>query len=274
MTTSSLVWSERRVFVTPAPGCPSRCAFCYLDERGDDTPHASSISGHSLARMMTANERFVTGAAGTVISLGCLSDPLAPHAIASTIDFLRGISSMRNPVQLSTRWVPGGGIDQRTIYETLRQAGVVVFHSLSTISHIGQYERGTPSLERRMHFMAQCGTQGIAGVLYIKPFLSGVTEKDTQAFVSLAKAANLSHVVIGPMYRNGLIDARLSKLSAGKAGVGGFQLFDYPVSANRPLESPPSEEVVRFGLAFQTSGLQVFHHSTEALASIGRAERV
>src|ERR1035438_524159 len=144
---SPLIWIPERVFVSCSFGCPARCAFCYLPVVAVDKPADSPVSPEDLMEQILSNPRFKLGPSGTVLSLGCLAECLAPHAIKSTLRFLTALGHLKNPVQIATRWSPSLDELDELIY-ALQRLRSVVFHSM--VEWGGRVlESGTPPASQR-----------------------------------------------------------------------------------------------------------------------------
>jgi DNA repair photolyase len=170
---TSAIWTEDRVFLAPSVGCPAKCRFCYLGSDQALDRSAADLTPEALVGSLCENVAFRAGPEGTVISLGCLGEPLAPHAVTTTIRVLELLRDYDNPVQVATRWVLVGDDFLRFIQST-SVLNIAVYHSLSTVHGVSEIEVGTPRLENRREFMAACTERGIPSVLYIKPFLPGI----------------------------------------------------------------------------------------------------
>ncbi len=262
-----VVWGDGRVFVTPAAGCPARCEFCYLAAVGLDRPPAWVAPAQFVSpRSVTTDRRFRPGREGTVISLGCLSECLARHAFARTLQFLEGVAGVQNPVQVATRWALQGHELSRLVL-ALKTCRGVVFHSLSEIGE-RRLELGTPSWRRRLQFMRQLAAAGVPSVLYVKPYLPGRPLGFVERIAALAHELRTAHVVLGPTYVDRLTEARLR--SHGIRLVAGHSYIQrgFPVSGESPRESPVPAEVRTARRALENGGFRVFHHSIAALRDL------
>jgi DNA repair photolyase len=219
---------------------------------------------------MADDRRFEAGPAGTVISIGCLSEPLAPHSLNVTVAFLAAAKNSSNPIQVATRWVPREH-EGVVLHAALLAAGAVVFHSFSTLSRNKAIEAGTPRLEDRLAFVRDVAAAGIPSVLYIKPFILGITSNDAREFVELAVSCGIRNAVIGPLYESALIaDALLSRSPERDASnIQEYRLTELPVS-----EEPQSwsgdlpSEVHELERALSLAGVRAFSHSRQALARV------
>lgn len=260
-----LVWGQRRVFVTPVLGCPAACEFCYLPETGESAPRkASPHVATRLKEGIEGDSRFELGRKGTLISLGCLSESLAPHSLPTTLKFLDLLAGQDNPIQLATRWVVYKEFGR--FEQALKAAGVVLFHSITTISSQRQLERGTPSWDLRLKFLETCTASAIPSVLYIKPFLSGITAKDKRLFCELVRAYGVRHVVVGPLYAGPKVSQRLTVHLPKQWLVDSFRLSMLPVpGSTEPDEGSENGELRDFVESLKGSGAIMAHHSIDIL---------
>lgn len=255
-----IVWGQNRVFVSPAPGCPAKCSFCYLPIANANVPLNPKFAASEILHRVTSDENFRLGPNGTIISIGCLSEPLAPHAVVSTIEFLEVCAGITNPIQLATRWVLKSSSLER-FTEAVKRVSLVLFHSLSTISEAKIVEAGTPSFHQRREFIDACHQRSLRSCLYIKPFLPGITIHSCELFVRLAFDVSIHFAVVGPLYRYDQISRNLSR-QGSTASESDFVTREFPVGFNQELASLEVNGEVRHVVKYLSSaGIEVFSHS-------------
>lgn len=249
------------MFVSPALGCPAACAFCYLPSTNEAAP--TNPPKHNLVDMIQKDRRFIKGPGGTLISLGCLSEPLAPHSIRATLSFLERAQKWRNPIQLATRWV----VPQRLAADFLRVASgcdLVLFHSMSTVNRAREFERGTSPTAKRLEFFSACAKAGLRNILYIKPFISGVTTSDVKEFVRIIEQYRPMAIVVGPMYSNSNVLHNLAQLVPKGWNAGAFSTNSHPVGTNAHAAPPDvGDEASQFAERLRRTGVPVLRHSVE-----------
>jgi DNA repair photolyase len=210
--------------------------------------------------MLTEDARFQVGREGTVVSLGCFGESLAPHAFPITLEFLRSFAPRSNVVQIATRWIlDGGSLD--AFMDVSQKLSLHLFHSFSTITRRGVLEAATPSTGRRRAFMTECSRRGIASVLYIKPFLPGVTIESGAQFIDVAVESGIGLVVVGPLYLDDTIRARLDdRMVLGREYFG---IRDHPVGSRPSAFGGEHPELLTLTAQCESAGLRVFRHGSE-----------
>ena len=212
-----------------------------------------------------ADPRFQLGPNGTVLSLGCLTECLAPHSIKATLNFLNALGPMENPVQIATRWSPSSG-DREQLIAALQCRRSAIFHSMVEWgNHV--LESGTPSARHRDHFISRISASGIPSILYIKPFIPNHTERFTRAFIELALHYKIRHAVIGRFY----VTSRYSDVSflhRNQPQSARFIQAEFPVGPTPPREPSNNMAVAAMVAAFGRAGILTTHHSLDALREI------
>lgn len=268
---TALVWAPSRVFVSPALGCPAYCRFCYLGSVGLQRPQKPRLGPEALLERIVKDDRFRPGPSGTVISLGCLSECLAPHSLPDTFEFLHAIRSLQNPVQLATRWTLDGG--EFAMFENeFKAVSGILFHSM-TETGPKRLELGTPPWNERRRFMAAIAASGIPSVMYIKPFLPGYTSRFAADFIALARRLTIQHAVVGPVFSDSRIDVVLRSAGVTLARDSTYAQANFPVCDQPPQDSDATPEVEEFRARLVHGGLAVFSHSLESLGVLMRLMR-
>jgi hypothetical protein len=111
--------------------------------------------------------------------------------------------------------------------------------------------------------MLACAEHSIPSVLYIKPFLPGVTVTSKDAFVALANRTHISHAVVGPFYVNGHILSKISSVLPANWRDNYFRPGAFPVGDASPDAGEDNPELVELEACLRASGICVKHHGTE-----------
>jgi DNA repair photolyase len=265
-------WDGNRVFVTTAFGCPARCQFCYLDTAGYAEARVPELSTTELLAGLLQTPRFHSGADGTLISVGCLGEPLAPHAAAATTALLESLAILGNPIQISTRWV----IRDQTLSRFLaaaKLANASIFHSFSTIRHARAIEPGTPSIDLRRDFIMACAQVGLESILYIKPFLPSVTPQSLREFLHLSREAHIRYAVVGPLFAEEHIAQRLDRVLPSGWQDSQFGISSLPFSSSPAEFGADSPELAQFTESLERAGICVTRHGWQ-MADAFRRRRV
>ncbi len=264
--TLPLVWRDNRVFVTPAAGCPAHCLFCYLPSLGQAIPRQPDST--DLAQHIVSDEHFVSGRRGTIVSLGCLSEALAPHSLDATLAFLEFCRGWQNPFQLATRWIVPSRFFDRFL-GAAANLRLVLFHSMSTLTQASRFEPGTPAPDRRLAFLRQCSESGLTNVIYVKPFLPGITLRDVDDFCEIASRHVIRAFVVGPIYLDDGISASLARHVTIRRDPSLFALRRHPMD-EVITSTPPAKdsEAAIFVARLRERGIPVYTHSTAPLPDI------
>ena len=165
--------------------------------------------------------------------------------VLKTNEFIEHFISYGNYIQLATKQeIPQIIIDTILQYRKFEHQ-VSIYVSMPTMSAINQLEEGTASVNTRLENIRRCVISSIPVVLYVKPFIEGITDKDTDAFLNILWESNIP-VIIGDF---------LSTSSTERiADVGEKKLYERP-------ESIAYEEFID---CFSKK-CQLYKHSTEII---------
>jgi hypothetical protein len=121
--------------------------------------------------------------------------------------------------------------------------------------------------------MAACTERGIPSVLYIKPFLPGITVRSKDAFVALANRAHISHAVIGPFYVDRHILSKIVSVLPRNWLDNYFQAGAFPVGGVSPDAGQDNSELAELEAFLKASGISVTHHGTEMSRLLSKEKR-
>jgi DNA repair photolyase len=265
-TISAVVWGHNRVFVAPVLGCPAKCAFCYLGSQSRPTTQPAKIGLSELVSAITAHEQFRDGKHGTVISLGCLSEALAPHSLCATLGFLEQLPRLGNPLQLATRWTLPP-VEEQRFFSSFRSLGGVMFHSTTEINK-RLLESGTPNWKSRMLFISRAVDAGIPSVLYVKPVIPGYTSRFTDDFISICRDSGIKFAVLGPLYLDARIQENILLKRPSFDPAAAYIQSTFPVGDSTEPPLKPTAEVNAIASKMRAAGLTVFYHSLQAIYTI------
>ena len=212
--------SKERIFINTDIGCKAKCSYCYL-------PHLVSqykikaISVQEAIILVENTTLFKDGEEGTILSIGCYSECLDKENILKTKELIEHFISYGNYIQLATKQKIPQIIIDTIIQHRKFEHQVIIYVSMPTMSEIDQLEEGTASVNTRLENIKHCVISNIPVVLYIKPFIEGITDKDTDTFLKILQENNIP-VIIGDF---------LSTSSSLKiADVGENKLYECPES--------------------------------------------
>lgn len=212
--------SKERIFVNTDIGCKAKCSYCYLPHLVNKD-NIKAISAQEAIIFVKNNPLFEAGEEGTILSIGCYSECLDKENVLKTNELIEHFISYGNYIQLATKQeIPQMIID--TILQHRKfEHQVSIYVSMPTMSSLNQLEEGTASVDTRLENIKHCVISSIPVVLYIKPFIEGITDKDTEAFLKISQESNIP-VIIG--------DFLSTSSSERIADVGEKKLYERPES--------------------------------------------
>lgn len=236
--------SSKRLFVNTALGCNANCVYCYMPKLGY-SQKAKMISGKEAAQLVKSAPCFIPGKDGTILSLGCYSECLDAENLRDTKTLLMELFPHYNHIQLATKQAVTrefcAFISEYRKYDDQ----MTICISMPTISAIAQLEPGTVSARQRILNIENCIKYHIPTVLYIKPFLENITERDLEDYIRIIEKYKIPVVVGEYLYTEKLEDL---------ADVGNGRLYKRTDNGRR-MEF--IEELRKYA--------QVCEHSVEAM---------
>lgn len=198
MVVNNFVYGDsNRIFVNTDMGCKADCKYCYLSSL--DIVHGERrISGAKAIEIVQNLEYYEPGEKGSIISIGCYSECMDKDNISDTIALVKHFIEKGNYVQLATK----KKIERRFFDEVIKYDCVKkylwIYVSMPVIQNYNLFEEGTDSPQERIKNFELCKEYGIHSALYIKPYLTGITNKNTIQYSKLICKYNIP-VVVGEM---------------------------------------------------------------------------
>lgn len=202
-------YSFNRVYISPASGCSANCAYCFIFDYGHPRrPRIFEASGEEIKKWLLSQPGFRAGRQGTLISLAPSCDPFADDVVDKTLEILKSLAPLENPMQLSTKFYVNEDIAQR-LGEYQSQDGQIVLYG--TITSFLQWQRLEPGAHepyRRLQGLLNARQQGITTCLAIKPVLPGITDKEIDLFIQAIDDYKIQYCAVGIMYSSSRIEEK------------------------------------------------------------------
>lgn len=241
--------SNGRLFVSPTFGCSGGCLYCYLANIDKD----KLMDVKCLDEYLACSPVFKTGKQGTVFSLGCYSDPFTEENISLTLDVLETLLEYSNYIQIATKFVVPNEVQKLILRSRKHEYHVLIYFSCPTVSQDALLEPNCPRAIDRIKNMDKLQREGVPSVLYIKPFIEGVTIRDRDIFKRVSSSE--IPIVLGLQYN--VADS----LKNSRASIG-----------NGLLEVvSPTNDYLRL-IEYLSETTQVYKHSIEVIDHIRTKE--
>jgi len=189
-------------------GCSFGCIYCYIYDMGfGRTTVDYPLSPEELAYAVLLNPYFVPGPYGTLIAVGSISEPFAPRVKSKSLEYIRILASMGNPVQVSTKAI----LNEEDV-EFLRGSGSLdVLISVASLRMSKRLEPGAPHAFERLKSARTLLKHGLHPTLFLRPLIPGITDREVHEILSLARSEGFDSVVIGTLRVTEGIVARLNR---------------------------------------------------------------
>ena len=207
-----LVWQTHtnRVFLSSGFDCPVGCVYCYIYNDGYalGPPRPSRLTGDEVKRRLVSDSRFKAGKNGTIVSIGCVSEPFHPVLEEKTLEYMESLSDLGNPIQFAAKFpVSDWGI--RRIAKI--DAPVYPMISISTLKNYRALEPAAPPPLARLAGIRKLANAGLHTTLLFKPVMPGVNENEQDQVIRAALDYGAKSLVAGIMYINNYLAKKLEE---------------------------------------------------------------
>ncbi|MEM3394204.1 MAG: radical SAM protein, partial [Candidatus Methanomethylicia archaeon] len=96
---------EKSIIKASSDQHTNQCIYCYIQDMGFNfkriTPYG--LNGLELAYALLSNPYYMPTMYGTYLAIGSVTEPFHELVVNKTIEYLRAIEELENPVQFSTK---------------------------------------------------------------------------------------------------------------------------------------------------------------------------
>lgn len=209
-------YERGRFFISPILGCNAQCSFCYIYDKG----YKSKISKNDFSiddtlLYLKEHSDFREGKGGSIISIGAWGDPFPRYNVKAcyfSLHWLTKLAELGNPIQIMSRYELHQDIIDGIVLNNLYEGQILYSTSLSSINNFRCIEPYSDSPESRLQSLSALKKRGIATNVMIKPFISGVTDIEIDAFVDIFKQYDIKNCVVGDLLLDDTIKNKLNAL--------------------------------------------------------------
>jgi DNA repair photolyase len=277
-------YSLGRFFISPILGCKARCSYCYIFSEG----YNSRISLNQFTIDQSINwilgkEEYKPGVTGSILSIGAWGDPFPPHsveAVEHTLEWVERLCKLENPIQLISRFSLTNSIADKIASFVKYKNQLLFSTSISTFRQWREIEPNTDSPIQRLETLKLFREKEIPVNLMIKPFLNGITDKESEDFISHIKNFDLKYCVVGSFHWDEKIYEFMNKTKRGinqemieiMENEKRLQLFD--CTSEQKLYTYPSHLLDSFIEKLKVTGVNVFKKSSCVNSHILQVENI
>lgn len=207
-------WHARRrprpcgLTIHTSVGCAFGCVYCYIYDMGFPRGVKEySLSPQELLYAVLSNPYFVPGSYGTLIAVGSVTEPFSPNVKAKSIQYIKALASLGNPVQVSTKAL----LLEEDVRELSSVGLIDVLISVTTLRMCKALEPGAPHAIDRMKSAKLLASYGLHPTLFLRPILPGITDREAHEILKLAVAEGFDSVVLGTLRVTENILAKLNR---------------------------------------------------------------
>lgn len=218
MNSNNFVYgNSERIFINTDMGCEAKCQYCYLPHLGIKH-NEKRITAYQAIELVEKLKYYKPGEKGNIISIGCYSECMDEQNVKDSITLVKYFLNKGNFVQLATKKKIKDIFFEEVIKCKDYEKHLWIYISLPVITESHRIEKGTDSPYERMNNFEKCKKYNINSVLYIKPFLAGLTNQDINIYRKIISGYDIP-VVVGQ---------RLSTQSnMNETLVGEKRLYEY-----------------------------------------------
>lgn len=193
--------NKKRIFINTALGCDSKCKFCYLPSQSFPIGNRPklSISFDQAIKELINHPQFIIGKFGTILSIGCYSECWSRHNKSTTIELIKSLMTLGNPIQLATKRIISKEELIQLNRDVIWKGQLTVFISSTTISEYKIWEKSTSDPYKRFNIFKESRHTRIPVCLYLKPILPNITIKDIEIYAKYIKTHKIQ-TIVGSMF--------------------------------------------------------------------------
>ncbi|RLE56035.1 MAG: radical SAM protein [Thermoprotei archaeon] len=182
-------------------GCTNRCLYCYIQDMGFTFTNAKPypLSGIELLYALLLNPYVVPGRLGTFMAFGSVTEPFLPNLAWRTLEYMKVISEyMGNPIQFSTKmYMPDQVLDE--LRKIAISSSISPLITIVTIKYSKILEPNASPPELRLETIRKLRSVGLKPVLFLRPIIPGITDRELDDIIDEAKQAGAIGVVPGTL---------------------------------------------------------------------------
>ncbi len=180
-------------------GCRLGCLYCYVPDMGFPMkPRPYPLNGLQLVYALLSNPYFIPGPIGTLLAFGSVTEPFQEETVDRALEYLEHTwRLLRNPQQISTKKPIWGEQLERFLKTSDPRISILV--SITTIRHADKLEPGAPSPMERLEWMKTLAERGRHVTLFLRPIIPGVTDRELDEIMRLAKSHGAAAMVPGSL---------------------------------------------------------------------------
>ncbi|WFO75105.1 radical SAM protein [Desulfurococcaceae archaeon MEX13E-LK6-19] len=179
-------------------GCDYACLYCYIIDMGfkwGAKPYP--LSGLELAYALANNPFFIPGPRGTFIAMGSVTEPFLEKTREKAFEYIEAISRfLGNPIQFSTKAYLSLD-DAKRLYKL--EPGISPLVTIVTIKYSSRLEPKAPSPDERFESIENLARAGLKPILFLRPIIPGVNDREYPEILERAKKAGAVGVVAGSL---------------------------------------------------------------------------
>ncbi len=190
-------------------GCSLGCLYCYVPDMGFPMkPRPYPLTGAQLVYALLSNPYFLPGPHGTLLAFGSVTEPFLDETVDRALEYLEYTwKLLGNPQQISTKKPIWGEKLERFLRNSDPRISILV--TITTIKHAQKLEPAAPNPLERLRWMKTLAERGRHVTLFLRPIIPGVTDRELEEIIRLAKQHGAKAVIPGSLRVTPGIAARL-----------------------------------------------------------------
>lgn len=252
--------------IHPAIGCTNQCIYCYIQDMGFNfkriTPYG--LNGLELVYALLSNPYYMPTINGTYLAIGSVTEPFHELVVNKTIEYLRAIEELENPVQFSTKEY----IDEETAKKIAKiKLSINPLITIVTIEKKSILEPNAKEIDLRLKTIRNLKSEGLKPMVFIRPIIPGITDVEAEEIINEAKRAGAVGIVAGNMRITSTIIKRMKNAGLNLKGV--IRWVDEEVLGRKQIYVKMKEDIKGYIIKIaEEKGLKAFKSSCCANAYV------
>jgi len=204
--------------IHPAIGCTNQCIYCYIQDMGFNFRSIKpyGLNGLELAYALLSNPYYMPTINGTYLAIGSITEPFHEKIAEKTIEYLKAMEELGNPVQFSTKEY----IDEETAKMIAKiKLPISPLITIVTIEKRKILEPNAREIDLRLKTIKNLRSEKLKPMVFIRPIIPGITDVEAEEIINEAKRAGAVGVVVGGMRITSTIIRRMKSAGLELKGI-------------------------------------------------------
>ncbi len=168
-------------------GCDNMCLYCYIQDMGLEFTKVKEnpLNGKQMLYALASNPYIIPERIS--LAFGSISDPFHPKLKEKTLEYMKELKALGNPIQFSTKFYISEHEAKILRNVDRNMSGLI---TIVTLKKKKILEPRAPEIEERIETI-KILKKYIKPAIFLRPIIPGITEDEIEDIINLAKSLNV-----------------------------------------------------------------------------------